>query len=69
MTLEEALNKAAGELPEGCTIAVIVENGAGWVECSDADGSVQSLDQPDATMAEQVIAHLDLMKEGAASDI
>lgn len=63
MTLEEALNKAAAELPEGCTISVVVERGAGNVECSDNDGHVMSLDSADKTLAEQVIEHLEFLKD------
>lgn len=57
-TLEEALNLAAAELPEGYTISIVVERDAGIVECCDENGRATSLDRPDDTLSEQVIAHL-----------
>jgi len=38
MTLEEAINKAAEELPEGWMISVYVERGAAWVILEDEEG-------------------------------
>jgi len=68
MTLEEALNRAAAELPDGTTISVVVERDAGNVECSDKEGNIVSLDRPDDTMAEQVIEHLKWLLEEQAAD-
>ncbi|MFT3755177.1 MAG: hypothetical protein QM769_04415 [Pseudoxanthomonas sp.] len=69
MTLEEALNKAAAELPEGTTITVAVERDAGTVECCDEDGSVVCLDHLGDTLAERVIAHLNWLLEGQANHV
>jgi glycine/D-amino acid oxidase-like deaminating enzyme len=52
--LARAIERAAGELPEGHAISVHVERGAGWVEAT-----VTSEGGPDMTLAEQVNALVD----------
>lgn len=56
-TLLNAIQEAAGNLPEGWIIELCVERGAGWVELYDADGDRHELDElPDASLAEEVTA-------------
>lgn len=52
--LARAIERAAGELPEGHMISVHVERGAGWVEAT-----ITSEGGPDMTLAEQVNALVD----------
>ncbi|MFN0130305.1 MAG: hypothetical protein ACKV19_26885 [Verrucomicrobiales bacterium] len=53
MSLEDTINRAAGELPDGWQITITVELGAGWVELINSDGD--SLDFPFAgSISEQV---------------
>jgi len=40
-----AINKAAGELPEGCEIHIEIENGAAWVNGYNAAGRYVDFDQ------------------------
>jgi hypothetical protein len=55
MTLDEAMQKAAGQLPDGWTVGVVCEKGAGWVELRDPAGDEINFDSsPDKTLAEQV---------------
>lgn len=63
MTLEEALNKAAGELPDGAQITVMVEKGAGWVDALNWDGNEFSPDTSDKTLADQVLEALQWCKD------
>ena len=39
MTLEESINHAAEELPEGWIIEINVENGSAWVDLYDGSGN------------------------------
>lgn len=44
-TLEEAINRAARELPWGYTVSIQVELGAGWVDLfGPDDGAVEGID-------------------------
>lgn len=55
MTLDEALQKAAGVLPHGYMIHVGVERGAAWIELYNPDGDEINFDSsPDKTLAEQL---------------
>lgn len=61
VTLDEAMQKAAGHLPCGWIVSVCCERGAGWVELSNPDGDHINFDtSPDKNLAEQIddaIAH------------
>jgi len=63
--LNAALQQAAGELPDGYTIRVEVEQGAGWVEWSggDAEGAIDH----DGLLADEVLQALADAKEHAAA--
>ena len=63
MTLDDALNKACSELPEGAEIYVTVEKGAGWVDARNWDGDDFSPDTADKSLAEQVIEALQWCKD------
>jgi hypothetical protein len=55
MTIDEAVNIAAGHLPEGWIVAIEVERGAGWVALHDGDGEAVDFDtSPDKTLGEQL---------------
>ena len=61
-TLEENINRAAHELPEGWIIEIGVENGAGWVNLNTPDGN--SVDVSGAgTITEQVSEAIAYAKE------
>lgn len=53
MSIEDALNLAAKELPEDFIIEINVERGAGWVTLYDGHGNDVSL-AGDGTISEQV---------------
>ena len=55
MTLDEAIEMAAGNLPECWTVDVYVENGAAWCRL-DHDGEGVEVDCSDMTLAQQVEA-------------
>jgi hypothetical protein len=55
MTLEEAIEKAAGELPEGAEISVSVERYAGDVRAWDWDGEPWDEDTADMSLADQEV--------------
>lgn len=61
MTLDEVMQSAARDLPDGWQVAVVCERGAGWVELHDDEGDHIAFDtSPDKDLAEQVsdaIAH------------
>jgi hypothetical protein len=55
VTLDEAMQKAAGHLPDGWTVGVVCERGAGWIELHNPAGDQINFDSsPDKTLAEQV---------------
>jgi hypothetical protein len=55
MTLDEALQRAARDLPDGWLIQVGVERGAAWIELHNPDGDGVNFDSsPDKTLAEQL---------------
>jgi hypothetical protein len=62
MSIEEAIEKAAGELPPGASIYIAVENGAGFVEASNIDDETWDADTADLSLTEQVLAALDWCK-------
>lgn len=57
MNLQEAINMAAGYLPDGWQVSVCAERGAGWIELHDMDGEKVEFDFcPDESLANQVDA-------------
>jgi hypothetical protein len=56
--LHRAMQRAAGELPEGWEIVIGVERGAGWVDVTDWDGNPHET-CPDDSLAQQVHAAID----------
>lgn len=54
MTLEKALEHAAEHLPQGWTIHVSVENGAGWVRAERPDGTMVEMHEDETDFVEQV---------------
>jgi hypothetical protein len=52
--LEEAINEAARDLPEGWTIGLMVENGAAWIELYDPDDCGIDVDTADLSLSEMV---------------
>lgn len=58
--LFDAIQMAAGQLPEGWIVELCIERGAGWVELYDPDGARHELkEMPDASLAEEVDAAVD----------
>jgi hypothetical protein len=53
--LNDAIQRAAGELPPGHMIRVEVEHGAGWVEWEDDEGYCQHIESDEGSLAERVI--------------
>lgn len=58
MTLLEALNKAAKELPKGWRIEINVEFESGWLSCFDSDGenATEEACSVDETIEEQLVS-------------
>lgn len=55
MTIDEAMQKAAGVLPDGWQIYIGVEHGAAWIELHNPEGDGVNFDSsPDKTLAEQI---------------
>lgn len=62
MTLEENINRAAIELPDGWIVQISVEAGAGWVDLLTPDGN--SVDVANAgSMSEQVSEAISYARE------
>ena len=63
MTEEEkvgrALLRACTDLPEGWTIRIDLENGAGDIEISDSKGDILALDLSGEPFSDQINAHID----------
>jgi len=55
MTLEEAINAAAAQLPPGAEITINVERDAATVYVSDWDGNVREFDSADMSIPDQVL--------------
>lgn len=64
MTLEEAIEMAAKDLPEGYEIKVRVERGSAWVVLCDRDGCEEAIDETDMTFAEMVAAAVESANRG-----
>jgi hypothetical protein len=55
MTINQALQDAAANLPVGWELQVCVEKGAAWIHLYDPDGESVNFDSsPDRTLAEQI---------------
>lgn len=61
MTLEESINEAAKELPEGWIIEINVENGSAWVNLYDGCGNSAAVSGE--TLSQQVSAAISHAKE------
>lgn len=68
MSLEKAIEHAAEHLPEGWTIHIAVERGAGWVNAERPDGSMVDMREDDTDFAEQVNAVVRLAHDEAEAD-
>lgn len=55
-TLDNAVEYAAGELPEGWGIEIYVENGSAWVRLESPFGEGVEVDTSDLTLGEAVVA-------------
>ena len=55
MTLDEAINEAARDLPDGWIVELYVEYGTAWVRL-DHDGEGVAVNCSDMTLAQQVAA-------------
>ena len=55
MKLEEAIEQAARDLPDGIQLALYVEKGAAWVRVEHDDGSLP-VDGTDETLTEQILS-------------
>jgi hypothetical protein len=60
--LAAAVETAASELPDGYTIQINVERGAGTVDLIHEDGDSVSIDGADMMLAEQVLEALRMAK-------
>lgn len=54
VNLDQALEHAAEHLPQGWTIHVSVENGAGWVRAERPDGTMVEMHEDETDFVEQV---------------
>lgn len=61
-TLEDNIQRAAWELPEGWTIEISVENHSGWVDLQTPDGNSVDV-SGDRNLAEQVSEAISYAKE------
>jgi len=68
MTLEKALEHAAEHLPEGWTVHISVENGAGWVEAERPDGTTVDMYEDETDLEEQVRNAVRLAHDEIAAD-
>jgi len=66
MTLDQSIQKAAGELPTGWQIHVCVENGAGWVVAESPLGFETHIESCDESLAKQVDRAIAFAKAEAA---
>ena len=66
MKLEEAIEQAAKELPEGVQLALYVENGAAWVRVEHEDGSLP-VDGADESLTEQILSGIRIAKAHASN--
>ncbi len=54
MTLTDAINAAASQLPPGTEITIVIERDAATVYASDWDGNVRAFDAADMSLQDQV---------------
>lgn len=59
ITLTEAIQRAAKELPDGYIISVNVERGSGWVTLDPPNGESITPDGGGMTLTEEVLACLE----------
>ena len=69
MTLEKALEHAAEHLPEGWTVHIAVEKGAGWVRAERPDGSMVEMHEDETDFEEQVRNAVRLAHDEIAADV
>jgi hypothetical protein len=63
MTLKAAIEEAASSLPEGWSIHITVELGAGWVRLEDPKGVTVELYRDEMDFADQICAGIKLAHE------
>lgn len=63
MTLEEAIEAAAKDLPPGAEITVTVEHWSAWVDASDSNGNRREFDSADMSLPKQVADCIKWCKE------
>ena len=68
MDLEAAVQKACGELPDGWTIELHMEKGAGYVSLFGPDDKEIELDLSDSDLSEQIQEALMVAIETAKED-
>ena len=65
--IEDAANKVCANLPDGCVVALCMEEGAAWVELFDPQGDRRLLpDSADKTLIEQLNDAVDMANESEA---
>lgn len=52
--LGQQIDRAAGELPEGYRITIELEQGAGWIELTDPEGTIIATNDGDGAFANQL---------------
>ena len=64
--LDRAIQKACGELPEGFSIIISLENGAGYPELYNQDGDEVAWHYEDKSIADTVLSMLEYVKNQPA---
>jgi deoxyxylulose-5-phosphate synthase len=67
MSLEKAIDHAAEHLPEGWTVHVSVEKGAGWVTAERPDETLVHMHEDQADLEEMVRAAVGLAHDEIAA--
>jgi hypothetical protein len=65
---EEAMQRAAGELPVGYDMRICLENGAGWIEIDDAEGNELTLETDTEGMTNRINESIDIAVAHAAAN-
>jgi len=63
MTLEEAIEEAAKDLPPGAEITVTVEHWSAWVDATDSNGNRREFDSAEMSLSAQVADCIKWCKE------
>ena len=62
--LNDAVEEACGELPEGWMVLIYLERGAGWVDLSDPDGDCIEVHEDETSISDLVREAVRRAKEG-----